>query len=235
MTKLENILEYQTIDIQKRRKLSEIENSECAKKAYRAREDYSKARQVLVDSEKQSTPLLVYFNTIKTQYEETINKFEELKKSLSDLDDPKELEQLIERLSHYRNKVFELEKKLFEQLKQSKEIIDNYLVAQQNGKKAQEIYKENWTELESIKSTNKVILENFDKQLQELRAKGDKELFDMYDQLTNEKKIPAFVSLAGIDTCSGCGIQMSQKSLANLGTMESICRCDTCRRIVFKQ
>ena len=235
MSKLEFVLEYQTIDIQKRRKLLEISNSEFGKNAKKAKDEFDKAKQIMMDSEKAAAPILAEIEAMNTQYTEFVAEFEKAEKIAEVTMDVKELEHAIEMMAKYRNKMGDMDKRIHDYIRQSKDIVDSYKVSQQNGKKAREIYTSNMAEFDALKNTHKVVLDNLDKQLAELRKKGDESLLKQYDELAKQNKLPAFVSLAGTDTCSGCGIQISQKALASLSKLDATCQCDNCGRVVFKQ
>ncbi|MDR3022127.1 MAG: hypothetical protein LBU60_05615 [Clostridiales bacterium] len=235
MNSLENILQYQSIDIQRRRKINEIENSDYAKKAHKAKSEYDKARQVSQNTERDATPIVNYLNNVATYCDDAISNFDNLQKSLEKLDDLKAVEEGIEKLGSYKNKIVETERKLVSHRDNGKKIIERFINAQENGKVAKDVHNQNVQDLTQLKNTNKSILDDYDKQMKILRNSGDKNLFAIYDDLVCEKKLPAFVPLANSDTCSGCGLQMSQKTIASLKENNFTCRCDTCRRVVYRE
>ncbi|MDR1138872.1 MAG: hypothetical protein LBK70_03235 [Clostridiales bacterium] len=233
MTKLESILEYQTIDIQRRRKLIEIETSDCAKRAYIASQEFAKAKQVILENETKAIPLVAHIDNIRLQYLELQSEIKDLQTAVENAQSEEILENLLGKLYEYKSRLSDIDKRMQDNIAQSKDILKVYKTAQQTGKEAQDVYKDNKKQLEDLKDSNKVVLDNFDRQLSELDKKCDKELLSIYQELTKERKEPAFVALVGDDTCRGCGIQMSQKTLSSLNN-NNICRCDYCRRVVYR-
>ena len=62
-------------------------------------------------------------------------------------------------------------------------------------------------------------------------------MFEIYKQITAENKYPAFVPAMGDDAspaCGACGMGLSGTAKNDLKN-QGYCRCETCRRIIYKQ
>lgn len=70
--------------------------------------------------------------------------------------------------------------------------------------------------------------------MRELRESADKELMEQYLKFRKDGAPPVFVKArkSGSDYSCYCGMQLSSSSLGKLKT-DGMCRCDTCRRIVY--
>ena len=70
--------------------------------------------------------------------------------------------------------------------------------------------------------------------LQTLRNAADKELMDFYLKYRKDGAPPVFVKarVSGDDYTCYCGMQLSSSSTGKLKS-DKMCRCDTCRRIVY--
>ena len=76
--------------------------------------------------------------------------------------------------------------------------------------------------------------ESIKKRMRELRDGADKELMEQYLKFRKDGAPPVFVKarVSGNDYSCYCGMQLSPSSLGKLKA-DGMCRCDTCRRIVY--
>lgn len=238
MSKLDNILNYQELDMARRKINIEVSSSKYIKNQEIAKAEFAKEKLSIQNIEQEVTQLVTKIKDrgYKDYISEAVKHFDELKDSLGSLDDIQEiakLEMAIEELMKQKNKVIEAERKIVEYKSKGETLVNNYKSSTTKGKQMREAYNLNKTKYEALKQEKIIEVDKIKKELEPLRAKISKELLEKYDEIANDKKLPAFVPLIGNDTCGGCGMQNSQKKIAML-IAEDTCVCDSCKRIIYK-
>ena len=238
--KLEKMLEYQKVDIELRRALDEIERNDLNRKKEQARQEFAGAKNSVLETEKAAENIIAFYNSAEKYFEDASKKFEELENKLSETDENDEASrrEILSQMETLRDKMSELEKKLSEKKSKSDGVIKAYLDAQEKGKKMRDIYNNVKQKLDAFKEEKMPRINELEKTLASLESGIDKSVFETYKSITAERKYPAVVSARTSDggksfTCSGCGLAISQKVKDEL-LEKSVCRCDNCRRIIYK-
>lgn len=241
MANLEVMLEYQKYDIELRKILDEIERNENYKKMEQAKSEFAAAKSSVNESEKAAENIVNFYNSSIAYYEENYKKYEILEKKLANLAENNETErkEIILQLEVLRDKMTELEKKLSDRKAKTETVIHAYLDSQERGKKLRDIFNSLKAKFEAFKAEKEPAINQLNAKLDALKKKIDPPLFEQYKALTNEKKYPALVEASTADggknfSCNGCGLALSQKAKSELAE-KNICRCETCRRIIYKK
>lgn len=237
MSNLDAILSYQEVDISLRKILDEIDRNDENKRLEQAKNEFNKAKQVVADSEKQAEAIVAFYNNALVYYNENSKKVEELEQKFDNAQTEQEKNELLEQLNILRNKFVDLEKKLNERKQKTEKVLEEYRDAQERGRKLRVIHTTSKTKLEDLKKDKEPQINQLQAKLGALRPTLDKELFEMYSALAQDKKYPAFVSVTGDEKnycCGGCGLALSQKNKGELKD-KNMCKCETCRRMIYKK
>ncbi len=241
MANLDTILEYQKYDIELRKLLDEIEKNEFNKKMEQARAEFAAAKNNVLESEKAAESIVNFYNSSLAYYEDTFKKFEALDKRLSEVseDDDEARKEILSQMEVLRDRISELEKKLADRKNKSESVIHAYLDSQERGKKLKDIFNSFKLKFETFKAEKEPAMKKLTTHLDELKKKIDPQLFEQYQSITNERKYPAIVEAGSADggknySCNGCGLSLSQKAKSELAE-KSICRCENCRRIIYRK
>jgi len=232
MTNLDNILKYQKLDLESRKIVDEVTKSTFYKNQEVAKQEFNKEKDNLLQYENMAEELLKKIK-YKEYCEDALKQFNEVDLKNKNIMDIQKLDDTIEELGKYKNKLVEVERKLNEVKTKSDELIKKYKESQTRGKKMREAYILNKNKFEELRMSKKPQMDSIKKEMFEIRESGDKAIFKKYDELSSEKKLPAFVALMGKDTCGGCGMQNSQKTIAEL-SQKGMCICDNCKRVIYK-
>lgn len=234
MKNLEKLLEYQKIDIARRRILDEIERSEDAKKVERARSEFNAATAVCTDSEREAESIIGYYESALASFDEIEKELESLDQSgISDVEKRRALAETLEKL---KARLIDLEKRLREKDAVGEKAISQYLDGQRTRKKMKEAHASFKARLDTLKAAHEPKLAEYDRQLAALRPEIPADLMAKYDAITAENRYPAFVKVNEVDkkdySCI-CGLTLSQKTKSEL-LDTGFCRCETCHRIIYK-
>ena len=115
--------------------------------------------------------------------------------------------------------------------------IADFTEAQKTGKTARTVYADSKAKYEEFKKDKEQEYEKIKNRLAELQKTVEPKVFEVYKQITAEGKYPAFVPAIGDDAspaCGACGMGLSGTAKSDLKN-QGYCRCETCRRIIFKQ
>ena len=234
MENLDKLLEYQKVDIALRKELDEIERSDDSKNLERARNEFNAAKAAVAESESTAEGILSY-------YESALASFDEISKEIASLDptDAADLEKrrvLTESLERLKSKLADLEKRLQEKNDSGEKAILKYLDGQEKGKKMREAYATIKARLDKLKEAHEPKIAEYRRQLDAIRPSIPADLMEKYEALTAERRYPAFVAAIEADKkdyrCF-CGLTLSQKTKSEL-LDNGYCRCETCRRIIYK-
>lgn len=236
MINLDAILKYQEVDIKLRKTLDGLERSDFAKRLEQSRKGFSEAKTAVEDSEKNAGEIADFYKKAMKYYEENAPKAIELEEKLNGELSEEEYKKTVAALETLKTKFSEIEKRLSERKAKSEKLLDEYREGQKRGKKMREVHAQAKENYETLKKEQEPVIAQLKSTLDELRPSIDAELMQQYDELAAERKYPAFVEAYGDEkssfSCRGCGLQLSQSSKGKL-VENGICRCDTCRRIIY--
>lgn len=239
MKDLDKILEYQKTDIELKKILDLIDKSEDGKRMDAAKAEFNAAKSTVMNCETQAQVLVELQENLAMQRDALIEEAEKLILIVENNEDDDEIDGYIEQLEEMKKKLADTEKKVTDLKAKTEKVINDYKEANENGRKQKQAFI-------AAKEKHEKLKADYNKQIDELNgklnamAKGiDKETLEKYQSVVSEGKYPAFVEAyydvgADMYSCRGCGIQLSQKNKSSL-LENGVCRCETCRRIIYKQ
>ena len=234
---LEFILQYQETDIKIKRLNDALSRGEAAEKG-------RQAKQVLEASRKKAADCEVAARSIMEQIKEAGDLSVSAKKQIDEAEESvksgklssKERKKLADELNALKNEISECEKKTDAKKKNGPKLCEDYKKESNSASKAIEIFKQAEKRFNEEKTKRAPEIDKLKARLAELRPKVDPALMKIYEELTAERKLPAFVDGLKMGpndyTCRGCGMQLSKADSAALKS-ENACRCGNCRRYVY--
>lgn len=236
--KFDAILQYQETDIKLRKIYDEIEKSKLNVSLENARAEFNNAKAKVADSEKAAEVLVNLVNNAERLYAEGIKAFEDIEAKLNDTESDEERAECLSKLENIRRKLGEIEKKLSEVKPRADRTIKDYRTGQETGKKMREEYNKAKEALETLKKSKEPAVDELKKKLNELSAHIEPAIMEQYNALKADGKYVAFVEALprerGTVYCRGCGIELPQKLKSELNET-GMCRCEKCRRIIYKK
>ncbi len=229
------LLEYQKVDLKLKKLNDEIAMNEDYKTMKAKKEEFNNAKQAVGEAEALAETIMNAYNGALEYLKSNAQKVESIVAKLSSgqLDDEAE-KNAVEELEKLKATLTEWEKKVSTLKANADKAIANYSNAQKIGASAKATYasaKAKYTEFKESKCADYELLK---KQLEELQKTVDPKVFEVYKQITAEGKYPAFVPLMGDEACGACGMTLSGTAKNDIKN-QGYCRCETCRRIIYKQ
>lgn len=236
MIDLKAILEYQEADIKLRKTQDSIERSDAQKRGKQAKIEFDAAKKRVDDSEAQAGEILDFVKSAEETAAKAQNTVSDCKAKLEKNPTAAERKAMRAELEALKVKLSESEKRVDSKLKRASKVVDESRESQARAKKMRDVFLKEKQAYDKLKAEKAPEIEKCRKQLEVLRAKVDPKLMQQYDELSADKKIPAFVdafkSESGTYSCRGCGLQLSQADNGKL-ERDGICRCGNCRRIIY--
>ncbi len=238
MKDLEKILEYQKVDIDLRRIYDKIEKSDDYKKMELAKAEFNNDRKAGIHCEEQAQLLVSTQEEFAAQRAALTEELERLILIVENNEDDEAIEGNIEQLEDIRKRLFDFEKKVNETQNKMEGVVNNYKEANEAGRKHKQAYMTAKNKIEKLKEENNDKIEELTKKLSDMEREIDPSAMEIYRSVTAEGKYPAFVEAYhntedDMYSCRGCGIALSQKRKSEL-LEDGACRCETCRRIIYK-
>lgn len=232
------ILEYQKIDIELKMIVDEINKSEDNRKLEQARTEFNAAKIQLNDAEKAAENIVTFYNNAVNYFEDNSKRIDDIEKAYEIEESEEKKEEMIQAIETIKEKFTDLEKKLAERKAKSDSVIKAYLEAKDKGTKLREIYSNIKNRIKTAVEAKTPKVNELKEKLAKLKPSIDKVVMSQYEALTADKKYPAFVPCTTPDngksySCGGCGLRLSQKENSEL-VEKGFCRCETCRRIIYK-
>lgn len=239
MKDLNKILEYQKTDIELRKILDILEKSDDGKKMETAKAAFNSAKSIVLQCEAQAQSLIESQDNLVAQRDELLKDTERLILIVENNEDENEIDGNIVQLEEMKNKLAEFEKKANEIKARIEKVINEYKEANENGRKQRQVFMTAKEKQDNLKAKYIDKINELNGKL-EAMAKGiDSETLEKYKAIVAEGKYPAFVEAyhdesADMFSCRGCGLALSQKNKSEL-LENGACRCETCRRIIYRQ
>lgn len=236
MIDLKAILEYQEADIRLRKTQDSIERSDAQKRGKQAKIEFDAAKKRVDDSEAQAGEILDFVKSAEETASKAQTTVSEYKAKIDANPGAAERKAMRAELEALKVKLSESEKRVDSKLKRASKVVDESRESQARAKKMRDIFLKEKEAYDKLKKDKEPEIKKYRDQLSLLRAKVDPKLMQQYDELSADKKIPAFVdafkSESGTYSCRGCGLQLSQADNGKL-ERDGICRCGNCRRIIY--
>ena len=231
---LNDLLNYQKVDMRIKKITSTLEKSEEKKQVDRLKIAFSDAKKKMLSSEAQA-------DKIVNSYNEAVNKLNELEKKALSLIQKAEGAQnpadVLAELEAVKKALGEVGAKVNVLKEESNKALALYVTAQKEGKKSKEDYTVVSAKYDEIKAKADEEIAPLKAEIGALREKVDQKLLEQYDVLVAQNIPNPFVEVMGDDKnsmCGGCFMALSQSLIDNISKM-GYCHCDSCKRILYKK
>ena len=231
---LNDLLNYQKVDMRIKKITSTLEKSEEKKQVDRLKIAFSDAKKKMLSSE-------AHADKIVNSYNEAVNKLNELEKKALSLIQKAEGAQnpadVLAELEAVKKALGEVGAKVNVLKEESNKALALYVTAQKEGKKSKEDYTVVSAKYDEIKAKADEEIAPLKAEIGALREKVDQKLLEQYDVLVAQNIPNPFVEVMGDDKnsmCGGCFMALSQSLIDNISKM-GYCHCDSCKRILYKK
>ncbi len=233
---LENLLKYQSVDIELRKLNNLIGKDEALVGMNKHKKAFNDAKQALSDCEQQSGSLISTYDELKKYVDDNAAMLAELEAAEPQTEE--ELTERVKKLESLKSKFQSADKKAHDMDERSKSICRARVEAIKSGNNAKQEYNKSKEKHGALVNSKANELNELKSKLESMRASLDQALFDDYQKLASENIFPPVVPARGDDkkgifNCGGCGIGLSQQANTLLRD-QGFCRCDHCRRIIVK-
>ncbi len=234
---LDNLLKYQEADLACKKLLDEIRGNSDYREMKKFKNEFNAAKQKVSESETLAGTVLSAYNSANEYLDKNSARAEELC-ALLEKDNLSEDEEkaAVSELESLRVAFAEWEKKAAQLKSNADKALMEYSGAQKSGKSARDSYASAKENYEKFKASKEDELQKLKSRRDTLEAGVEPELLEVYKSLTAENKYPAFVPALGDENspvCSGCGMMLADTGKNDLKN-KGYCRCETCRKIIYK-
>ena len=233
MSKINAMLDYQKNDIELRKILKVINDSEDSKRQERAKEAFDIAKKTVNESEDTAKTINSFFDKSVNFGKEVQPQIEALASQLEKATDQKTADEIIQKLLAIRAKIVDVDKKAGKDKIAGESCLAGYAEAQSRGMRAREVHADAKAKVDAKKKENSVQIDVLTNQITKLEKQVDKVFLDRYKILASDKKFPPLVPISE-KSCGGCGMQMSISCIATV-EKEEYGKCDNCQRMVYKR
>lgn len=234
---LENLLKYQKADLEYKKLHDEIVGNPDYKKMKALKEEFNSAKQQVSDSEALAETVIGSYNSALECLAKNAERTERLCARLSEENlDENEEKEIVAELESLRATFAEWEKKAAQLKSNADKALLEYATAQKNGKSTRAAYSDAKRKYESFKAAKEDELGKLKAKCGELESSVESELMNLYKTITAENRYPAFVSVLGDDNspvCGACGMMLADTAKTEIKN-NGMCRCETCRRMIYK-
>ncbi len=233
---LENLLNYQKADLAYKKMRQEISANPDYKnaKSYKAEFDNSKIK--MANSEAQADNIIASYNSAMEYIDGHAARIEELCALLANPEIGEEDEaKAVEELTAIQAEVAEWEKKAAQIKANAEKAIADYQAAYKTASQARDKYNDANEKYKKFRESKDGELESLKAEVEKLAPTVEPELMELYKSVAPENH-PAFVPAMGDDNalvCGACGMMLAGTASSELKS-NGYCRCDTCRRIIYK-
>lgn len=235
--KLDNLLKYQEADLACKKLLDEIRGNSDYREMKKYKNEFNIAKQKVSDSETLASTVISTYSGANEYLEKNSRRAEELCALLENENISEEEEKAaVSELESLRTAFAEWEKKAAQLKSGADKALMEYSGAQKSGKSARDSYSAAKENYEKFKASKEDELQKLKSERDKLESGVDSELLEVYKSLTAENKYPAFVPALGDENspvCSGCGMMLADAGKNDLKN-KGYCRCETCRKIIYK-
>ena len=232
------LLEYQKVDLEYKQHNDEIVGNKDFKTMKAKKEEFNAAKQAVGEAEALAESVMNAYNGALEYMKANADKIEAVVARLTagELNEDEE-KAAVDELETLKAALNEWEKKAAALKANADKAIADFTEAQKTGKTARTVYADSKAKYEEFKKGKEQEYEKIKNRLAELQKTVEPKVFEVYKQITAEGKYPAFVPAIGDDAspaCGACGMGLSGTAKSDLKN-QGYCRCETCRRIIFKQ
>lgn len=234
--KLENLLKYQSVDIELRKLNTLIERDEALAGMNKHKKAFNDAKQAISDCDAEAAALLAAYEELCRYVEDNEALLAELENGTAESEE--DLAERVKKLESLKSKFQSADKKGHDIDERSKTVCRTHMDAIKSGNSAKQKYAEAKAKHGELVSSKADEIASLKAKLDAMRKNLDDEMFAEYQKLASESIFPPVVPARGDDkkgvfNCGGCGIGLSQQASATLKDGGK-CRCDHCHRIIVK-
>ncbi|MCH5161101.1 MAG: hypothetical protein J1G04_03630 [Clostridiales bacterium] len=238
MQNLKKLIDYQKKDIELRKLTAILNSDEALINMNKNKKAFDDAKQTLSDSEEQSGELIDMFAELEKYVDENEALLAEFENAELGDETEEALAERLKKLESVRAKFQNAEKKAHDINDKSGRICQTRNEAIKTGKIAKQKYADAKAKHSALVSSKADEMNKLKSDLEQLAKTLDKEFFEEYNKLAEEKKFPPVVMARGDEkkglyNCGGCGLSLPQQGNALLND-NGWCRCDNCRRIIVR-
>lgn len=226
------LLQYQSLDMELRKIKRELANNPARLEGMQQKKTAQEAENALTKLDARSAEMQNAVKGIQQARQEIATLMQEYDKALKEVDDEKELNYLIKKMSTLEEQLKSAEQECQAILKEAetmetryKQLVSVMADAVKKMKQCTIDFKEEGKKVEP--KVNELM-----KQKHELEPKLDKQQLDEYNQMFEQNIFPVLVPLKDNQRCGGCQMDLSSGSIATLKDKGKV-KCEHCRRIVY--
>ena len=227
---LNEILEYQKLDMQIRKIQNDLKNSEDRKNATKMKEYFLDNQSKMVALEESSASMLGLINKATASYNDMVKKIEDLLKSASGKEEADDIRAALESANALAQNCMKFERdaeslkiKLEKMVEESEQLAKNSVTAKNNFA----VYKSRY---DKLKKDAEPELAKLTAERDKIGKTVDSDLLAKYNQKV-EIKSPVFVANT-MGRCGRCQMEISGSKLKQLKE-KGIIECENCGRYIY--
>ena len=234
MKDLGKILEYQELDIELRKIDIEFNKNSDKKKLDTVKNEFNGVQKEIAASVEEAERLAKEIEQVHADARASEKRIEELEKAFAAAADDKAKAALLPAMETEKSKLDSYKNKVTNKIDRIRKLLVTCTQQQHEKKNIKAEFDKVKAALEKQLAEIQPKRESIKKRMRELRDAADKELMEQYLKFRKDGAPPVFVKAraSGSDYACYCGMQLSQSNIGKLKT-DGMCRCDTCRRIVY--
>ena len=234
MKDLSKILEYQELDIELRKIDNEFNKNSDKKKLDTVKNDFNAVQKEFTASVSEAEALAKEIEQVYADARASEKRIDELEKAFNSAADDTAKAALLPAMETEKSKLDSYKNKVTNKIDKIRKLLAACSQKQHEKKSIKTEFDKIKAMLEKQLATIQPEREKIKSRMRELRDAADKELMDFYLKYRKDGAPPVFVKarVSGDDYTCYCGMQLSSSSTRKLKS-DKMCRCDTCRRIVY--
>ncbi len=234
---LDALLTYQKADLAYKKLNDEIKKNQNYVEMRSNKKKFEAAKNAVLESEKQAENIVSSYEQGLKFIEQCAGEIEDLCAKLENGDVDEETEKsLVVRLEELQASVNEWKKRVDGLKALADKALGDYKAAQVSGKKSRADYADAKAKFEAFQKGKEAELKKLKDARDALAGAVDPALMETYLKLTGDGVYPAFAPATELDknmSCGVCGMVVSSSAKTDLEN-KGYCRCETCRRIIYK-
>lgn len=230
---IEEMLDYQKRDADLKTLESEIESSEDFKRASKARQLYSDARNRMQACEDKAEDTIKHYMRLKKQLDEVLEKVKEVEDDALESTEDDDISYLTSSIAKLKETVRQIEGELNQIMSE----IDAITRSNNDARRAAVTSKSNFDEakakFDAFKDSKQEARDKIVAELDEKSKKIDRNLLEKYKEKRAQRIFPIMTPLFDGNRCGTCRMELAMNTLSTLKTEEFI-ECDSCHRLIYK-
>ncbi len=228
---MDNILQYQRLDIELHKLIRATESSEekvvMNKMIAYVKDAQNKSGAI----ENNAKKVVEDYKTLRKKYDEC-NKKVQVLTSNSDYNNI-DYAETYKKINALSSELFMIERNLNITINRAKELLKEFEVTKNNVIKARTRHKESKDKYEQLLSSYAPKIEKVKKEMKDLEKIIDPKQMEKYRSIKNDKIFPVLVPLQN-NLCGGCRMEIASGKLNKLST-EPYIICEHCGRVIYKK